>query len=91
MPQPAPASPGSRKTGIATPEGKTATRLTSREMDVLEMLATGNTYGQVSDRLGVSLNTVASHVKNIFRKLEVHSARAAVWRALELRLLGASR
>jgi DNA-binding NarL/FixJ family response regulator len=43
----------------------------------------------VSERLGVSANTVASHVKNIYRKLEVHSGRAAVWRALELRLLGA--
>jgi len=51
-------------------------------------LAAGHTYTQVGERLGVSANTVASHVKNIYRKLEVHSGRAAVWRALELRLLG---
>jgi len=69
---------------------KTAARLTSRETAVLQMLAIGHTYEQVSERLGVSANTVASHVKNIYRKLEVHSARAAVWRALELRLLGES-
>ena len=61
--------------------------LTSREAEVLRLLARGCTYTQVSDRLGVSLNTVASHVKNIYRKLEVHSARGAVWRALELQLL----
>jgi len=68
----------------------TAVRLTSREMDVLQLLAHGNTYTQVSERLGVSRNTIASHVKNLYRKLEVHSARAAVWRALDLRLLGES-
>lgn len=64
-------------------------RLTTREIHVLQLLAAGHTYTQVSERLGVSANTVASHVKNIYRKLEVHSGRAAVWRALELRLLGA--
>ena len=63
-------------------------RLTTRETDVLQLLAAGHTYTQVGERLGVSANTVASHVKNIYRKLEVHSGRAAVWRALQLRMLG---
>ena len=63
-------------------------RLTSREAIVLRLLARGCTYIQVSDRLGMSVHTVESHVKNIYRKLEVHSARAAVWRAVELRLFG---
>ena len=68
----------------------TAVRLTLRETDVLRLLARGLTYTQVSDQLGVSLNTVTTHVKNIYSKLNVHSGRAAVWRALELRLLGES-
>ena len=67
----------------------TTIRLTSREADVLRLLARGCTYSQVGDRLGVSLHTVESHVKNVYRKLKVHSARAAVWRASELRLFGA--
>lgn len=67
----------------------TTMRLTSREVEVLQLLARGCTYSQVSDRLGVSLHTVESHVKNVYRKLDVHSARAAIWRAVELRLFGA--
>jgi LuxR family maltose regulon positive regulatory protein len=61
--------------------------LTSREIDVLRLLARGWTYTQIADRLGVSLHTVASHIKSLYRKLEVHSARAAVRRAFQLRVL----
>ena len=68
----------------------TTNRLTSREAELLQLLARGCTYIQIGDRLGVSLHTVESHVKNVYRKLEVHSARAAVWRAVELRLIGGS-
>ena len=66
----------------------TNTRLTCRETEVLQLLARGCTYIQVGDRLGMSVHTVESHVKNVYRKLNVHSARAAVWRATELRLFG---
>jgi DNA-binding CsgD family transcriptional regulator len=67
------------------------TVLTARETEVLLLLARGRTYVQVADELGVSLNTVASHVKNLYRKLGVRSARAAVWRGFELRLLARPR
>ena len=66
----------------------TTNRLTSREAEMLQLLARDCTYSQIGDRLGVSLHTVESHVKNVYRKLDVHSARAAVWRAAELRLFG---
>jgi DNA-binding NarL/FixJ family response regulator len=65
----------------------TNTRLTARETQLLLLLARGFTYIQIGDRLGVSVHTVETHVKNIYRKLNAHSARAAVWRAMELRLL----
>jgi DNA-binding CsgD family transcriptional regulator len=64
------------------------TKLTPREAQLLRLLAYGYTYSQASDQLGVSPHTVASHIKNIYRKLEVHSGRAAIWRATQLRLLG---
>ena len=62
-------------------------RLTEREADVLRLIALGRSYAQIAEQLGMSVNTVGTHIKNAYRKLEVHSARAAVIRAIELRLL----
>ncbi len=61
--------------------------LTGREVDVLRLLAQGCSYLEIGARLGVSVNTVTSHIKGAYRKLEVHTAAAAVMRALRLRLL----
>jgi len=61
--------------------------ITRREADVLRMLACGCTYLKASEQLGVSLHTVTTHIKNAYRKLEVHSAGAAVMRAVELRII----
>jgi DNA-binding NarL/FixJ family response regulator len=61
--------------------------LTSREIEVLGLLARGYVYAEIAERLGISLNTVASHIKNSYRKLAVHSGAAAVTRAAELGLL----
>jgi len=62
--------------------------LTSREAEVIWLIARGCTYAQAAAQLGVSPHTVASHIKNAYRKLEVHSAGAAVMRAVELQILG---
>jgi DNA-binding CsgD family transcriptional regulator len=61
--------------------------LTAREIDVLSLLARDYSYAEIATRLGISLNTVASHIKNSYRKLAVHSGAAAVTRAAELGLL----
>jgi DNA-binding NarL/FixJ family response regulator len=61
--------------------------ITRREADVLRMLACGCTYLKASERLGVSLHTVTTHIKSAYRKLEVHSAGAAVMRAVALRII----
>jgi DNA-binding NarL/FixJ family response regulator len=61
--------------------------LTAREIEVLSLLARGYVYAEIADRLGISLNTVASHIKNSYRKLAVHTGAAAVTRAAELGLL----
>jgi LuxR family maltose regulon positive regulatory protein len=62
-------------------------RLTGREAEVLRLIARGCTYARAAEQLGMSVNTIGTHVKNAYRKLEVHSAPAAVMRAIELQLL----
>jgi DNA-binding NarL/FixJ family response regulator len=60
--------------------------LTPREIDVLQLLARGCTYLQIADRLCVSPHTVVAHIKNTYRKLDVHNGRAAIMRAMQLGL-----
>lgn len=52
-------------------------KLTPREQEILALLAKGQLYKEISDRLGISLNTVRTHVKNIYDKLHVRSRTAA--------------
>lgn len=65
---------------------ETVVTLTRRELDVLRLLAHGCTYWQIALNLGVSPHTVVTHIKNTYRKLDVHSAAAAVMRAVRLGL-----
>jgi len=55
--------------------------LTSRQLELLRLVATGRTNAQVARWLGVSEGTVRKHLENIYRKLEVSSRTAAVTRA----------
>jgi LuxR family maltose regulon positive regulatory protein len=61
--------------------------LSERELDVLRLLATDLDGPDIARRLHVSLNTMRTHSRNIFRKLEVNNRRAAVSKAIELELL----
>jgi DNA-binding CsgD family transcriptional regulator len=61
-------------------------KLTARELDVLRLLSVGCSYAQAAQRLGISKHTVTSHIKNAYRKLDVHTAAAAVFRAVNLGL-----
>ena len=69
-----------RPTGDAEP-------LTDRELEVLRWLATGATNHAIAGRLDLSPNTVKTHLKRLFEKLEVGTRTAAVARARELDLL----
>lgn len=63
--------------------------LTSREAEVLGLMARGYSYLEIAKQLGISHHTVTSHIKNSYRKLAVRSGPAAVTRAAELGLLRA--
>ena len=61
--------------------------LSDRELAVLRLLATDLTQREIGEALYVSFNTVKTHVKSIFRKLDVATRPDAISRAHELRLL----
>lgn len=63
-------------------EGPARLDLTDREQDVLRCLVRGASYKQAADSLTVSLDTVRTHVRNIYAKLQVHSVAEAVSRAI---------
>jgi DNA-binding NarL/FixJ family response regulator len=55
--------------------------LTSREHDILSLIAKGLSFNEVAERLDISVFTVVTHVKKIYRKLQVHSRGEAVFEA----------
>src|SRR5438105_2819134 len=61
--------------------------LTTREQDVLELLAAGLSNAEMAARLIVTVGTVKTHVKSLYGKLGVHSRTQAIARAREVGLL----
>lgn len=56
--------------------------LSSREIEVLTSLSNGNNYQEIANRLFISVDTVRHHIRNIYRKLHVHSQSEAVAKAI---------
>jgi LuxR family transcriptional regulator, maltose regulon positive regulatory protein len=78
---------------VAVPQSKIASQttiwiepLSERELDVLRLLRAELSGPEIARELTVSLNTLRTHTKNIFKKLGVNNRRAAVRRAEELDL-----
>ncbi|MBI5688006.1 MAG: response regulator transcription factor [Verrucomicrobia bacterium] len=51
--------------------------LSDRERELLSLLARGKQYKEIADKLGISTDTVRSHIRRIYRKLHVHSRTEA--------------
>jgi len=69
------------------PRGSSEISLTVREIDVLSGLAKGYTYVELANQMAISTHTIGTHVKNIYRKLEVCSRAEAVFEAVQLGLI----
>lgn len=61
--------------------------LTNREIEVLRHLSTGVPISSISSTLHVSMNTMKTHLRNVYRKLEVDGREKAVEKAKELFLI----
>lgn len=61
--------------------------LSSREKEVLQHLADGSNYQEIADELFISVDTVRHHIRNIYKKLQVHSQSEAVAKAIRKKLI----
>jgi LuxR family maltose regulon positive regulatory protein len=92
---PSPAVPAEPSSPVASRPSSTVGRpsfpliepLSERELEVLSLLAGGQTYREIAGALCVSVNTVKTHLKNVYGKLGVNDRRAAAAVAEELGLV----
>lgn len=61
--------------------------LTRREKEILDLLAKGNSFKMIAADLNISVETVRTHIKKIYEKLQVHSQTEAVSKAYNERLI----
>lgn len=87
----APMSPSiAKKVLQAFPRNKASSEempLTAKEILVLQQLVNGNGYKQVADSLGISIETVRTHIKHIYSKLHVSSMSQAVAKAINQKIV----
>lgn len=72
---------------VAASRPAVANPLSPRETEVLNLLARGMSFAEISSVLNISCHTVTAHIKKIYRKLQVHSRGEAVYEAAQLGIL----
>ena len=85
----APMSPSIARMVIASmqPVSPNPYQLTPREKEVLKSLSMGNSYKLIAAEFEISVDTVRTHLKKIYEKLQVHSQTEAVSKAINERLI----
>lgn len=74
---------GAREGGVGM--RPVVSQFTAREWEILDVMSTGASTQEIADELVLSAHTIYSHIKNIMRKLDVHSRAEAVEKAQALR------
>jgi DNA-binding NarL/FixJ family response regulator len=87
----APMSPSIARMVLGSVQQKTTTenpyQLTPKEREVLASLSKGNSYKLIASELGISIDTVRSHIRKIYEKLRVNSQTQAVTKAIQEKLV----
>ena len=76
-----------RNTSAKKPDVDDETLLTARESEILNAISRGFSYAETAQMLGLSVGTVHTFLKRIYRKLAVHSKTEAVFEANRLGLI----
>lgn len=76
-------------TSSAEPRLPARSRLTSREREIVQLLAEGKSSKEVAVALGISVKTAETHRANIMRKLEIHSVSELVRYAIKNQIIEA--
>ena len=79
----------SKDHSVAGPESRVRSRLTSREREIVQLLAEGKSSKEVAVALGISVKTAETHRANIMRKLEIHSVSEVVRYAVKNQIIEA--
>lgn len=61
--------------------------LSSRQNEILRLMLMGGTYNSIADKLQISKETAKTHMKNLYRKLHVHSKEEALAKAVDEKLI----
>lgn len=87
----APMSPSVARMVLASMQQKTLSHnpyhLTPKEKEVLSSLSKGNSYKLIAVHVDISIDTVRSHIRKIYEKLQVHSQTEAVSKAINEKLV----
>lgn len=67
--------------------GAASKKLSQRELEILQLVAVGDSSANISSKTCISIQTVSTHIKNAYRKLNVHSRLQAVASAKSLGLI----